>query len=106
MVYEFASTSKITFAGSGFSAMATSEANIAYFSKLFASQMISHDKVNQLRHVRYLKNKAHTIVMIARKSDFVLIVILTIFRSFANIIKRSIGSMGKFKNLYKAAGFN
>ena len=66
MVYEFASTSKITFAGSGFSAMATSEANIAYFSKLFASQMISHDKVNQIRHVRYLKDKAHTIEIMKR----------------------------------------
>jgi DNA-binding transcriptional MocR family regulator len=40
MVYEFASTSKVTFAGAGFSVMATSEANIAYFSKLFGVQMI------------------------------------------------------------------
>lgn len=69
MVYEFASTSKITFAGAGFSAMATSEANIAYFSKLFASQMISHDKVNQLRHVRYLKNKKHTIEVMRRHAE-------------------------------------
>ncbi len=61
MVIEFASTSKITFAGGGISAMASSEANIAYFSKLFAVQMISHDKVNQLRHVRYLRDKEHTI---------------------------------------------
>lgn len=61
MVIEFASTSKITFAGAGFSAMATSVANIAYFTKLFTVQMISQDKVNQLRHVRYLKNKEHTI---------------------------------------------
>ena len=61
MVYEFASTSKITFAGAGFSVMATSEANIAYISKLFGVQMISQDKVNQLRHVLYLKDKAHTL---------------------------------------------
>lgn len=61
MVIEFASTSKITFAGAGFSAMATSAANIAYFTKLFTVQMISQDKINQLRHVRYLKNKEHTI---------------------------------------------
>ncbi len=66
MVYEFASTSKITLAGGGISVMATSEANIAYFTKLFASQMISYDKVNQLRHVRYLKNKAHTIEIMKR----------------------------------------
>ena len=61
MVYEFASTSKITLAGGGISTMATSEANIAYFTKLFSAQMISQDKVNQLRHVKFLKNKAHTI---------------------------------------------
>lgn len=66
MVYEFASTSKVTFAGAGFSVMATSEANIAYFSKLFGVQMISQDKVNQLRHVLYLKDKANTIQIMKR----------------------------------------
>lgn len=66
MVYEFASTSKVTFAGAGFSAMATSEANVAHFAKLFAIQMISHDKINQIRHVRYLKNKTNTIEIMKR----------------------------------------
>jgi DNA-binding transcriptional MocR family regulator len=66
MVYEFASTSKVTFAGAGFSVMATSEANIAYFSKLFGVQMISQDKINQLRHVLYLKDKANTIQIMKR----------------------------------------
>ncbi len=65
MVYEFASTSKITFAGSGISVLAASEANIAYFSKLFSNQMISNDKLNQLRHVLFLKDKAHTIEIMA-----------------------------------------
>jgi DNA-binding transcriptional MocR family regulator len=66
MVFEFASTSKVTFAGAGFSVMATSEANIQYFSKLFGVQIISYDKVNQLRHVRYLKNKEHTLEVMKR----------------------------------------
>ena len=66
MVFEFASTSKITFAGAGFSVMASSEANIAYFAKLFGVQTISYDKVNQLRHVRYLKNKTHTVEIMKR----------------------------------------
>ena len=66
MVFEFASTSKITFSGAGFSVMASSEANIAYFSKLFGVQTISFDKVNQLRHVKYLKDKAHTIEVMKR----------------------------------------
>ncbi|MBR4864681.1 MAG: aminotransferase class I/II-fold pyridoxal phosphate-dependent enzyme [Oscillospiraceae bacterium] len=66
MVCEFASTSKITLAGGGISVMATSEANIAYFTKLFTAQMISYDKVNQLRHVKYLKDKATTIEIMKR----------------------------------------
>lgn len=69
MVYEFASTSKITFAGAGFSVMVSSEANIAYFNKLFAVQTISQDKINQLRHVRYLKDKAHTIQIMKRHAE-------------------------------------
>lgn len=61
MVYEFASTSKITFPGAGVSCMAMSEANVAHFEKLLSVQLISADKVNQLRHVRYLVDKAHVL---------------------------------------------
>lgn len=68
MVYEFASTSKITFAGAGISVMASSKNNIAYFTKILSVQMISYDKVNQLRHVRYLKDKAHTIELMKQHS--------------------------------------
>ena len=66
MVYEFASTSKITFAGAGFSVMASSVANIEYVSKMFGVQTISYDKINQIRHVKYLQNKAHTIEIMKR----------------------------------------
>ncbi len=61
MVYEFASTSKITFPGAGISVMASSEANIKYMMDLLGVQIISYDKINQLRHVKFLKNKAHTL---------------------------------------------
>lgn len=69
MVFEFASTSKITFAGGGTSCMAASEANIQYFTGVFGVQMISYDKVNQLRHVRYLKDKAHTLEIMKRHAS-------------------------------------
>ena len=65
----FASTSKITFAGGGTSCMAASEANIQYFTGVFGVQMISYDKVNQLRHVRYLKDKAHTLEIMKRHAS-------------------------------------
>ena len=61
MVYEFASTSKITFPGAGISVMASSKENIKYMENLMGVQMISYDKINQLRHVKFLKNKAHTL---------------------------------------------
>jgi len=66
MVLEFASTSKITIAGGGISVMAGSEANIAYMLKLMGNQTISYDKLNQLRHVRFLKDKAHTLELMKR----------------------------------------
>ena len=66
MVFEFASTSKITFPGSGISVMASSKEQIDYISKLCGVQMISYDKVNQLRHVRYLRDQAHTLEIMQR----------------------------------------
>ena len=69
MVYEFASTSKITFPGAGISVMASSEENIRYHTKLIGIQTISYDKVNQLRHVRYLKDRAHTIELMKKHAQ-------------------------------------
>ena len=56
MVYEFCSTSKISYAGGGISAVAASKANLDEFKKSMTIQTIGHDKVNQLRHVRYFKD--------------------------------------------------
>ena len=66
MVFEYASTSKVTLPGAGVSCFATSEANLAYMLKLLDIQVISFDKVNQQRHVLYLKDKANTLELMKR----------------------------------------
>lgn len=66
MVFEFASTSKITLPGAGVACFACSEANMEYMEKLINVQIISYDKINQLRHVKYLKDKAHTLELMKK----------------------------------------
>ncbi|MBR6595309.1 MAG: aminotransferase class I/II-fold pyridoxal phosphate-dependent enzyme [Oscillospiraceae bacterium] len=90
MAFEFASTSKITFAGGGTSCMAASEANIDYFTGVFGVQMISYDKVNQLRHVKYLKDKAHSIEIMKRHAT----VMAPKFRCVSDWLNREIAPLG------------
>ena len=56
MVLEFASTSKISFAGAGISCIAASLGNLEWVKHSMTIQIISHDKINQLRHVLYFKD--------------------------------------------------
>lgn len=56
-VLVFASTSKITFAGAGLAAVAASEPNVQWLLARLTPQTIGPDKINQLRHVRFLKDK-------------------------------------------------
>ena len=90
MVFEFASTSKITFPGAGISVVAASEANITYLSDLFSVQMISHDKINQLRHVKYLKDKDGTLQLMKRHAQ----VLGPKFRMVIDMLNKEIAPCG------------
>jgi len=99
MVYEFASTSKITFPGAGISVMATSEENVKYMSGLMGVQMISYDKVNQLRHVKYLKNKENTLELMKRHAK----IMAPKFQMVLDVLTREIEPAG-FANWNKPKG--
>ena len=70
MVYEFCSTSKITYAGAGISAVAASKANLAEMRKTLTIQTIGFDKVNQLRHVRYFKDMNGIMAQMKKHADW------------------------------------
>ena len=90
MVYEFASTSKVTFPGAGVGVMAASEDNIAYFTKLINIQTIGFDKINQLRHVRYLKDKATTLALMKRHAA----ILAPKFHAVLNALDKEIAPLG------------
>ena len=90
MVFEFASTSKITFPGAGISVMAASEANQKYMQKLMGVQIIGYDKVNQLRHVKYLKDKEGTLALMKKHAAF----LNPKFRMVLDTLEREIAPLG------------
>ena len=57
IVFQFCSTSKVSFPGAGIAAISASAANIADIKKKLTIQTIGHDKINQLRHVKFFKDQ-------------------------------------------------
>ena len=90
MVYEFASTSKITMPGAGVSVMAASEENLAWLEQLTKVQIISFDKVNQLRHVRYLKDRETTLALMRRHAE----ILRPKFRCVLDTLERELAPLG------------
>jgi DNA-binding transcriptional MocR family regulator len=64
--FVFASTSKITLAGAGLALFAASKDNVKWLLSRFTPRTIGPDKINQLRHVRFLKNEAGILELMGR----------------------------------------
>ena len=90
LVYKFASTSKITFPGSGIASLATSPNNMEDIRKQLKNQTIGHDKVNQLRHVRFFGN-IHGMVEHMRKHAEIL---RPKFEMVENTLQEELGDKG------------
>ncbi|KYF83103.1 aminotransferase [Sorangium cellulosum] len=86
----FASTSKISFAGSGVAAMASSPANVADAKKHLGIQTIGPDKVNQLRHVRFFKDYKGLLSHMQRHAEL----LRPKFEAVTSIFERELGGKG------------
>lgn len=101
MVFEYASTSKITFPGAGVSVMASSVDNIAYMTKLLTIEVISYDKLNQLRHVRYLKDKKHILALMKKHA----VIMKPKFDTVSRILEEEIAPLGIAKWKHPKGGY-
>ena len=90
LVFKFASTSKISFPGSGIASLAASPNNLEDIRKQLRVQTIGHDKVNQLRHVRYFGN-IHGMVEHMRKHADIL---RPKFEAVEDILEKELGGLG------------
>ncbi|BAK98244.1 hypothetical protein OBV_10460 [Oscillibacter valericigenes Sjm18-20] len=90
MAFEFASTSKITLPGAGVACFACSQANMDHMKKLMSVQVISFDKMNQQRHVLFLKDKAHTLALMRRHAE----ILGPKFRCVTDALEKEITPLG------------
>ena len=90
MVFEFASTSKVSFPGSGIAALATSANNIADIKKQLTIQTIGHDKLNQLRHVRFFKDINGLKEHMRKHADFM----RPKFEAVESVLEEELGGLG------------
>ena len=89
MVFKFCSTSKVSFPGSGVAAIGASKKNIDFIKQQMTIQTIGHDKLNQLRHVRFFKD-IHGMVLHMRKHADIL---RPKFETVLNGLKRELGDL-------------
>lgn len=86
----FASTSKITYPGAGVSAIAASDANIAEIKKRLTVQIISYDKLNQLRHSFFYRNVDDLKAQMARHAE----ILRPKFAKMSEVLHKRLGGLG------------
>ncbi len=90
MIFEFSSTSKVSIPGGGISAIAASAENIKYIKKAMFIQVISHDKINQLRHVRFYKDINGIKAVMSEHAAF----LRPKFEATLNTLENELGGLG------------
>jgi aspartate/methionine/tyrosine aminotransferase len=90
MVYKFCSTSKVTFPGSGIAALGSSKANLADLKKQMTVQTIGHDKVNQLRHVKFFGDFSGMMEHMKKHAD----ILRPKFEAVLDILDQELGELG------------
>lgn len=90
IVYKFSSTSKISFPGSGVSVLAASQNNLEEIRNQMSFQTIGHDKVNQLRHVRFFRDMDGMREHMRRHAD----ILRPKFLKVDEILTRELGGCG------------
>ena len=69
LVFEFASTSKVTFPGSGIAAVAASTGDLAQIKQWFGVERVCGNKVNELMHARYLRDREGVLAHMAKQAQ-------------------------------------
>ena len=90
MVLYFTSTSKISFPGAGVSMMAAAPRNLEGIRKVLAVQTIGHDKLNQLRHLRFFKNAEGVRAHMAKHAE----ILAPKFHRVDEILSEDLASLG------------
>ena len=90
LAYKFLSTSKVSFPGSGIAAVAASPRNLEDIKKHMSIQTIGHDKINQLRHVRFFKDIEGMHEHMKKHAE----ILRPKFEAVENTLEKEIGGLG------------
>lgn len=95
------STSKITFPGGGVAAIAGSLETVNYLKKCFTTQTIGPDKLNQLRHINYIKDYPSLMAHMAKHAD----ILAPKFKAAINVFEEEVQNCGAFRFTKPTGGY-